>query len=104
VKQRLAKELRQALQSFDKAFDTKHWQLKLWMTVMGGAAAMSTTDRHWYVLRICDQVTLGSLSWVKFRMLMLTFLWWDHVFEPRIADQWCEAYSLKQSVDSDNDP
>lgn len=102
VQPRLAGEVSQLLLAIDKedtaTADGDGWSdILLWATVMGGIAANGASSRRrWYQERLYRQTIMKGISFTQLTNCMSTLLWWDHVFEDRLADLWMEALHFGQ--------
>jgi hypothetical protein len=74
-----------------------HSRLLLWVTVMGTIISEGTDHRDWYLrklLHLMGKMNLKPESWTVFKGILVTFLWWDYVFEDHARDIWDDAWSM----------
>jgi len=80
----VAAELRQELLTVHLEFqDSSTAQLVLWITVMGGIAALGLPERLWFRSRVnILRAHLGVTSWPELKAVLQQFLWHPSTNDP----------------------
>lgn len=118
VRPRLAKELRTAMETFDRfeADETTHEYLNndfgdlnlmvMWALMMGALAALNTPDDYsFFIIKLQHYVRRAPhlSEWQAFSNVMETYLWWNYIFDENATRLWTEvvqAPELRRSSES----
>lgn len=114
TKPRLSKRLRFAIENYEVlssksttmagkgAKTVDHSDLILWALMLGAMAASLTVHTTWYVQKLGQYLSQSPYrhTWLDFRKLMFTFLWWSYIFDEPGQRLWWEGHLASELHDS----